>query len=60
VAGEVAYAAGAVDSGLVLIDSERSCNLQEITGGKDFQEWVATSEESGVVKYWKDCLFMFP
>jgi hypothetical protein len=30
--------------------------LQEITGGKDFQEWVATSEEFGVVKYWKgDC-----
>jgi hypothetical protein len=48
VAGEVAYAAGTLDSGLVLEVLE-ILKLARDSGRKTFWDWVATSEESGVV-----------
>lgn len=47
-AGEVAYAAGTLDSGLVLEVLE-ILKLARDSGRIIFWDWVATSEESGVV-----------
>ena len=49
-AGEVAYAAGTLDSGLVLEVLE-ILKLARDSGRIIFWDWVATSEESGVVMF---------